>query len=153
VDLAFYRKGIVSTRRGEFSIPPDNTRDSAYDMLLEKAQVAQQHGTIRGILFHQGESDSSNSAWVSQVAEIVLNLRTDLGLGQDVPFVAGELLRTGCCAGFNTRVNLLPASVPNGHVVSSADLVGVDQFHFDLAGQRLLGQRYAEAMLAALSPP
>jgi hypothetical protein len=153
VDIAFYRKGIVSTRRAEFIIPPDNARDGAYDMLVEKAQLAQQRGTIRGILFHQGESDSSNTQWVSQVAEIVEDLRTDLGLGEDVPFIAGELLRSGCCAGFNSRVNQLPASIPNAHVVSSLGLAGVDQYHFDLAGQRVIGGLYADAMLEALSAP
>lgn len=153
VDLAFYRKGVVSTRRGEFSIPPDNTADSAYDMLVEKAQLAQQRGTIRGILFHQGESDGSNPEWVSQLAEIVENLRTDLGLGEDVPFIAGELLYTGCCSGFNLRVRQVPTNIPNGHFVSASGLAGVDQFHFDLPGQRLLGARYAEKMLEALSAP
>jgi hypothetical protein len=156
VDIAFYRKGVVSTRRGEFSIPPDNTDDSAYDMLLEKAQLAQQRGTIRGILFHQGESDGGNSQWVSQVTQIVLDLRTDLGLGEDVPFIAGELLYsqyTGCCQSFNTRVNQLPGSIPNAHVVSAAGLANLDTFHFDLPGQRELGARYAEAMLEALSTP
>lgn len=153
VDLAFYRKGVVSARRAEFSIPPDNTADSAYDMLVEKAQLAQQRGTIRGILFHQGESDGGNSQWVSQVAEIVEDLRMNLGLGEDVPFIAGELPYAGCCAGFNSRVNQLPANVPNAHVVSATGLDVMDQYHFDLAGQRVLGGRYAEAMLEALSAP
>lgn len=153
VDLAFYRKGIISTRRAEFSIPPDNSGESAYDMLVEKAQLAQQRGTIRGILFHQGESDGNNNQWVSQVGEMVEDLRADLGLGEDVPFIAGELLRTGCCGGFNSRINQLPGSVPNAHVASSQGLLGLDQYHFDLPGQRLLGQRYAEAMLEALSTP
>lgn len=156
VDIAFYRKGVVSTRRAEFTIPPDNTDDSAYDMLLEKAQLAQQRGTIRGILFHQGESDGGNAQWVSQVAEIVEDLRTDLGLGEDVPFIAGELLYsqyTGCCQSFNTRVNQLPGSIPNAHVVSAAGLANLDTFHFDLPGQRELGARYAEAMLEALATP
>jgi hypothetical protein len=153
VDIDFFRKGVTSARRAEFSIPPDNTRDGAYDMLLEKAQLAQERGTIRGILFHQGESDSGQSVWLAKVAEIVEDLRTDLGLGEDVPFIAGELLYTGCCSSHNSLVNLLPNGVPNAHVVSASGLAGMDQYHFDLAGQRELGGRYADAMLEALSTP
>ncbi len=153
VDIDFFRKDVTSARRAEFSIPPDNLRDSAYDMLLEKAQLAQERGTIRGILFHQGESDSGQSVWLSKVAEIVEDLRTDLGLGEDVPFVAGELLYTGCCSGHNPLVNQLPSNVPNSHVVSASGLAGVDAYHFDLPGQRELGARYAAAMLEALSTP
>jgi hypothetical protein len=153
VDIDFFRKGVTSARRAEFSIPPDNTRDSAYDMLLEKAQIAQERGTIRGILFHHGETDSGQSVWLSKVAEIVEDLRTDLGLGEDVPFVAGELLYTGCCSAHNSLVNQLPNNVPNSHVVSASGLAGVDSSHFDLPGQRELGARYAEAMLEALATP
>lgn len=155
VDIDFYRKGVVSARRGEFNIPPDNARDSAYDMLLEKAQLAQERGTIRGILFHQGESDSGSGGaeWLGKVTEIVEDLRADLGLGEDVPFIAGELLYSGCCVSHNLRVNQLPSSIPNAHVVSASGLAGLDQFHFDLAGQRELGGRYAAAMLEALATP
>jgi hypothetical protein len=153
VDIDYFRKGVISARRAEFSIPPDNARDSAYDMLLEKAQLAQERGTIRGILFHHGEADSGQSVWLSKVAEIVEDLRADLGLGEDVPFVAGELLYTGCCSDHNSLVNLLPSNVPNSHVVSASGLAGVDASHFDLPGQRELGARYAEAMLEALSAP
>lgn len=150
VDIDFFRKGVVSARRGEFQIPPDNTKSGAYEMVIERATLAQELGTIRGILFHQGESDSGQQVWVTKVAEIVSDLRTDLGLGEDVPFIAGELLYSGCCAGHNARVNELPNVIPNAHVVSASGLAGQDQYHFNLAGQRELGRRYAEAFLASL---
>ena len=150
VDIDFFRKGVVSARRDEFQIPPDNARDGAYDMLIERAQLAQETGTIRGILFHQGESDTGQSAWVGKVAEIVADLRADLGLGEDVPFIAGELLYGGCCASHNPIINQLPDNIPNSRVVSAEGLAGMDEAHFDLEGQRELGRRYAEAMLEAL---
>lgn len=151
VDIDFFRKGIVSARRAEFTIPPDNTRDSAYDMVIERAQLAQQSGRIRGILFHQGESDTGNAAWLNKVEEMVADLRTDLALGEDVPFIAGELLYTGCCSSHNPLINQLPGLVPNTSVVSADGLVGVDEAHFDLAGQRELGRRYAQAFLTAIA--
>lgn len=74
----------------------------------------------------------------------------DLALGP-VPFVAGELLHGGCCAGHNTLVNQLPHGVTGPFVVSAEGLAGMDRAHFDLSGQRELGRRYAEKMLAALA--
>jgi hypothetical protein len=153
VDIDFFRKGVVSSRRAEFKIPPDNARDSAYDMLLEKARLAQQSGKIRGILFHQGESDTGNSAWLGKVAQVVADLRADLGLGEDVPFIAAEVLYSGCCSSHNPLVNQLPSHVPNAHIVSAEGLKGMDSAHFDLAGQRELGRRYAKAFLQVVPNP
>jgi hypothetical protein len=150
VDIDFFRRGVVSARRSEFKIPPDNTYGSAYDMLLARARLAQQSGVIRGMLFHQGESDSGQAAWVDKVAEIVGHLRADLGLGTDVPFIAGELMHSGCCAGHNDIVNLLPRKIPNARVVSAEGLDAEDNYHFNAAAQRELGRRYAKAMLDAL---
>ncbi|HSC86417.1 MAG TPA: sialate O-acetylesterase [Polyangiaceae bacterium] len=150
VDIDFFRKGVVSSRRNEFQIPPNNQATGAYQMVLARAQLAQQTGVIRGILFHQGESDSGSPQWVGKVADMVDDLRTDLNLGTDVPFIAGELYQSGCCGGHNTLVNQLPGAIDNAHVVSSAGLAGMDQYHFNLAGQRTLGQRYAATFLEAI---
>jgi hypothetical protein len=150
VDIDFFRKGVISARRDEFSIPPDNHWDTAYDWVIERALIAQESGgTIDGIIFHQGESDSGQAAWLDKVVEMVTDLRQDLSLGP-VPFVAGELLYGGCCQGHNDLVNQLPTLLDNAHVASAAGLVGVDEFHFDSAGVRTLGARYAEAMIQAL---
>jgi hypothetical protein len=146
VDIDFFRKGVISTRRNEFRIPPDNQREGAYEWVLERARIAQQSGRIRGILFHQGESDTGQSVWVEKVREMVSDLRTDLELG-DVPFLAGEVLYGGCCSSHNPIVNRLPAQIPNGFVISADGLAGMDEAHFDLAGQRTLGARYGERML------
>ncbi len=150
VDIDFFRKSVVSTRRGEFEIPPDNQRDGAYEMLIERARLAQQSGVIRGIIFHQGESDTGQISWLDKVTEIVADLRADLGLGSDVPFIAGELMYSGCCASHNDIINQLPDTIPNAHVVSAEGLAAEDEYHFDAEGQRELGRRYASAMLQAL---
>jgi hypothetical protein len=151
VDVDFFRKGVVSSRRGEFRIPPDNHWMGAYEWVIQRARLAQQSGVIKGILFHQGESDNENPQWVGKVKQIVTDLRVDLGLG-DVPFIAGELLYGGCCARHNTLVNQLPSQIPNAHAISASGLGAMDNYHFDLAGQRELGARYAAKMLSVLSP-
>jgi hypothetical protein len=156
VDIDFFRKGVRSARRNEFRIPPDNQRASAYDMIIERGRLAQQVGVIKGIIFHQGESDSGNpnrDQWVGKLQQIVRDLRTDLNLG-NVPFLAGELLynaRGGCCGdSLNPLVNSLPSMIDNAFAVSANGLGNVDQFHFDLPGQRTFGERYGQIMLDAL---
>jgi hypothetical protein len=153
VDIDFFVKGVVSARRDEFAIPPDDHWDSAYDWVIERAELAQAAGgVIDGIIFHQGESDSGEpnlSLWTDKVKGMVEDLRADLG-GEAFPFVAGELLYSGCCGGMNTIVNQLPDSIPNSYVVSAEGLNGVDAYHFDAPGVRTIGQRYGEAMIGAL---
>lgn len=150
VDIDFFRKGVVSKRRKEFRIPPDDRAEGAYGWVVERGKLAQRSGRIRGILFHQGESDTGDPAWLDKVAGMVRDLRSDLGLGA-APFVAGELLHGGCCASHNALVNRVPHGIPSSFVVSAEGLAGMDRAHFDARGQRELGKRYAEKMLAALS--
>ncbi|WP_437625296.1 sialate O-acetylesterase [Sorangium sp. So ce1151] len=149
VDIDFFRKGVRSSRRGEFRIPPDNHWNGAYEWVIERARLGQEKGTIRGIIFHQGESDSGQAVWLDKVAGMVSDLRADLGLGE-VPFLAGELLYSGCCSGHNTVVSQIPGRISNSFVISASGLAAMDQYHFDLAGQRTLGKRYGDKMVEAL---
>jgi hypothetical protein len=122
-----------------------------YGRLVEVAKLAQKEGVIKGIIFHQGETNTNNTEWKNKVAEVVRNLKTDLQLG-DVPFLAGELLAStgACCASHNVEVNKLPSLIPNAHVISSADLVGADAAHFTSASYREFGKRYAKKMIEVL---
>lgn len=156
VDIDYFRKGVRSARRNEFRIPPDNQRDSAYDMIIERGRLAQQVGVIKGIIFHQGESDSGSpnrDQWVGKLQQILSDIRTDLNIG-NVPFLVGELLYNasgGCCGNsINPLIANLPNQIPNTFAVSAGGLANIDAFHFDLPGQRTLGARYGEIMLDAL---
>lgn len=149
VDIDFFRKNVVSQRRAEFRIPPDNSREGAYAWVLERARLAQQVGVISGILFHHGESDAGQTVWLDKVKEMVTDLRTDLGIGE-VPFLVGELYYKGVCAGHNEIIRRVPELISNSYVISAEGLQGVDQFHFNLEGQRELGRRYGKVMLEAL---
>lgn len=124
-----------------------------YQRLVDMAKIAQRDGVIKGILIHQGESNSSDPEWPEKVKAIYLNLMSDLSLNpKDVPLLAGELKskeENGVCYRFNTDIlpNLKKA-VPNSHIVSSAGVKGQpDQFHFNTAGMRELGRRYGVKML------
>ncbi len=123
--------------------------NGGYAWLLDMARKAQQVGVIKGIIFHQGESDTSDPLWKHQVKEIVTDLRNDLGIG-NVPFLAGELLYAdyqSCCHWHNAEVNKLPGLIPNAYVVSAMGLPGMDIYHFTTASYREFGRRYAQIML------
>ena len=126
-----------------------------YAWIVQRAKLAQQAGgVIEGILFHQGESNNGDPSWPGKVATLITDLKADLELG-DVPFLAGELPYDGDCAGHNTLVDMLPAIVTNGHVVSAdgLDLDPADtmwRLHFGHDALVTFGQRYAATMIEAL---
>jgi hypothetical protein len=127
--------------------------NSAYDMMIARTRLAMESGRVRGILFHQGESDSEQDVWVGKVAEVVADLRADLGLADDVPFLAGELAPTACCSAHNRLVNLLPMQIPSAAVVTAQDLTAHDNYHFDSPSIRTFGARYAQAFLELVPTP
>jgi lysophospholipase L1-like esterase len=51
----------------------------------------------------------------------------------------------------NTIIDNLPQTIPTAHVISSARCtVAADHLHFNAAGYRELGKRYAATMLPLL---
>jgi hypothetical protein len=128
---------------------------SKYSWIINRARLAQQKGgIIEGILFHQGESNNGDTSWPGKVRTLVQDLKNDLNLG-NIPFLAGELLYSGSCAGHNTLVNQLPSVITNCYVVSASGLV-VDpadtqwRLHFGHDSQVEFGKRYAAKMIQAL---
>lgn len=128
---------------------------SKYNWIINRAKLAQQKGgVIDGIIFHQGESNNGDPNWPGKVKTLVEDLRKDLNIG-NVPFIAGELLYSGGCAGHNKLVNKLPSVISNCSVVSGNGLV-MDptdtqwRLHFGHDSQVTLGKRYAEKMIQAL---
>jgi len=155
VPIDFFQKGVTSSRRKEFSIPPDNHWDGAYPWVVSRLQIALQKGQMAGILLHQGEADWTaelQKAWQGKVTGIYADLKKDLGFG-DVPFLIGELRADSkaCCAGNNAYIAQTAKALPQGYVISSANLtVNNDAYHFDGDGLREFGKRYAAAYLQAL---
>ncbi|MCR4835215.1 MAG: sialate O-acetylesterase [Bacteroidaceae bacterium] len=124
-----------------------------YKRLVDMARIAQKDGVIKGILIHQGESNSDDQKWPERVKKIYNDLCADLGLNpKDVPLLAGELKHQeqgGVCWRFNVDIlPNLPKTLPNSYIISAKDCESTgDQFHFSTEGMRTLGYRYAEQML------
>ena len=125
-----------------------------YGRLIEMAKKAQEDGVIKGIIFHQGETDAGDGSWPSKVKGVYDNIIKDLGLGSDIPFLAGEVLRSGSSAGANNNIAKLPQQSKNFYVVSSEGfnqaLNDNQNVHFTSQEYRDFGKRYAEKMIEVL---
>ncbi len=125
-----------------------------YERLIEMAKKAQEDGVIKGIIFHQGETDAGDGQWPSKVKKVYDNIIKDLGLGNDVPFLAGEVLRSGSSRGANNNIAKLPQQSKNFYVISSEGFnqaLGDGQnVHFTSQEYRDFGKRYAEKMIEVL---
>jgi hypothetical protein len=126
-----------------------------YARLVEIAKLAQKDGVIKGVLLHQGESNTNDSLWPSKVKGVYDNLLKDLNLKADsVPLLAGEVVSAdqgGACSSMNAIMAKLPQLIPNSYVISSAGCPQRgDNLHFTAEGYRMLGKRYGLKMLSLL---
>lgn len=135
-----------------FMLEYDN---SPYNRLLECAKKAQKDGVIKGILLHQGETNNGQESWCGKVKKVYDDLLSDLGLEPNsIPLLVGETVRSemgGYCGMHNSVIAKLPNTIPSAKVVSSANLEQKgDGLHFTAHSYRVLGCRYATAMLETM---
>lgn len=120
-----------------------------YDDAIRRAQLAMQQGVLKGIIWHQGESDNDPeraAVYMEKLIRLINRLRTDLQQ-PDLPFVAGEIGYFNESNHINSIINQLPQQVHHTAVVSAKDLTDKgDHLHFDTPSARELGKRYAVAM-------
>lgn len=129
-----------------------------YQRLLESARLAQRDGVIKGILLHQGESNTGDVNWPTKVKAVYERLLADLNLSaDDVPLLAGGVVpadQKGKCASMNAIIADLPKTIPTAHFIASDGCEAVaDDLHFSPDGYRKLGARYAHMMLTLLGAP
>jgi hypothetical protein len=124
-----------------------------YKHLIGLAKLAQKDGVIKGILLHQGETNTGQTEWLSYVKKIYEDMLTDLSLkATSVPLLAGEVLSidSSCCSSMNPIIDRLSDSIPTAHVISSDGCPSQDKAHFNSEGYRRLGSRYAIQMLSLM---
>ena len=132
------------------------THSHPYDESIRRAGKAMQTGTLKGILWHQGESDSKPKladVYEQKLHKLIARLRTELHAEQ-VPFIAGQMgqFKERPWSEEKKKVDRahrnLPQSVKRTAFVNSDGLSHKgDQVHFDARSYRVLGRRYAEAFL------
>ena len=131
-------------------------------------------GILRGILWHQGESDANTSECAALYSENMHNLiegfRSDItGDNADVPFIAGTMSRAGEMNGFGenkTVINSVHVALPDEEhmagIVINDDLIPSNGFacggenfddciHFGAVALREMGQRYYTVLQATVN--
>jgi enterochelin esterase-like enzyme/lysophospholipase L1-like esterase len=125
--------------------------NNPYERLVTLAKKAQKDGVIKGILMHQGETNTGDPKWAGMVKQVYDNLCGDLNLKpEEVNLYAGNIVQAGgkgVCIGCKKQIDELPLTLHTSQVISSDDCTnGPDRLHFDAAGYRELGCRYGEAV-------
>ncbi|HEU5077091.1 MAG TPA: sialate O-acetylesterase [Polyangiaceae bacterium] len=145
----------IYLKEGGTSAPVPPGYANAYEMTVERSRKAQEQGRIRAILMHQGESDDNqmmSDQWLGRVATVIADLRADLNLGEEVPFLAGQI-GPSQWQKHNAYVDQIPDYVPNSAVVSAEGTAIHDIAHFDEASAKIMGERYVEKFLEMVPQP
>ena len=126
-----------------------------YSNFLQKAKAAAQNGTIKGILWHQGESNTgikSHVGYKQKLESFFAKVRNDLH-EPELPIYMGSLgsYLTKYSFPFTNEINndikSLSATGKNMYLVKTSDFTCLkDTIHFDSPSQRLLGKRFAKAV-------
>lgn len=121
-----------------------------FNEAVRRTREAMPYGTLKGIIWHQGESDSDprRRQWYLERLEVMVQHFREAFDQPNLPFVAGEVSEDQAYRiPINQVLSQIPDFIANTAVVSSAGTSTLpDSIHFDAESQILLGKRYAEAM-------
>lgn len=152
---------IIPCGYGGTSLQNDWTFDGKlYTDMIERVEQTLQkfpNSTIKGLLWHQGESDTGNSNYSTLLDDFILQTRKDLGI--NMPFIVGGMVPYWVNQDPNriTQQNIIkntPNRIDNvGYadpeepfiITKNDDLI--DEIHYDAPGQRELAKRYFTAYL------
>ncbi|MDB6121128.1 MAG: hypothetical protein JWQ71_121 [Pedosphaera sp.] len=137
-----------------------------YERAVKRAKFAMKDGTLKGVLWHQGESDSGTQtnadSYGMRLAHMIHDLRTDLGF-TNLPFVAGKIGeflydrkedKSPFARMVNEALGKIPETVPLTACAESHGLTHKgDEVHFNAVSQREFGRRYAVEMLRLQKTP
>lgn len=132
------------------------TKSHPWDDMVKRVELALPAGTLKGILWHQGESDSQAGlaeTYAAKLSDLVKRLR-ELVKAPEVPFIAGQMGVFDEAPWSPEKVLVdkahreLPKEVPHTAFVTAEGLHHKgDKVHFDSAAYRELGKRYAAEFL------
>ena len=137
-----------------------DTDSHPYDDAIERTKLAMRQGTLKAILWHQGESDAHpefSAVYHQKLTELITRFRKDLG-DDRLPVIIGQLgqFPSAPWTDDTRRVNAAHLTVvkelPALAFVSSDGLsCKPDNLHFDAKSQREFGHRYANAYLKLIA--
>jgi carbohydrate esterase-like sialic acid-specific acetylesterase len=140
----------------------EETHSHPYDDAIARARHALERGTLRAILWHQGESDRAPDLapkYGAALTALIERFRRELHAPR-VPFLIGQLGQFPGAGAWDEPTQSVDraqrevaARVPYSAFVPSAGLTSKpDNLHFDARSLRELGKRYAAALAALGSP-
>ena len=120
----------------------------------EKIAIAKQFGVIKGILWHQGESDANEKDiphYKERLSDLFVKFRSAVD-DSSLPVLIGELGSFSKTPEqfklINKAINDYSFQDRNTAVITTADLKHKgDSLHFNSAGQRMMGKRFAESYM------
>ncbi|SOE20180.1 protein of unknown function [Spirosomataceae bacterium TFI 002] len=123
----------------------------------EKVKFAQEYGLIKGIIWHQGESNAnlgSLPTFPSHLLQLFHNFR-DISGNIDLPIVMGEIgafaqpkTKAKNWKALNGELKEIAKKEDNTFLITTKDLMHKgDNVHFDSASQRIIGKRYANEFI------
>lgn len=145
--------GLVVNARGGSSIYEWQKGGKYYKDILVRAKAAQKTGIVKGIIWHQGESDSNKAEnYTSKFVALVESFRKDLGVS-NLPVVVGEIGRwKKSSETINRVISELKNHIKYVDYVKTNELTSIgDDSHFNAESQRILGERYAMKMIELLN--
>ena len=136
------------------------TKSNPWDDSIARAKRAMKDGTLKAILWHQGESDSNPKnakLYEERLTALIARFRQELN-APDLPFIIGQLgkfegeARTAAWNADKIEVDraqqAVAAKVPHVYFVSAEGLGSRgDRLHFSTASQKIFAARYVEAYL------
>jgi len=154
---------LIPVAWGGASINKLHKGSETYADALKKARFAQQSGVIAGVLWHQGESDTTSgraaAEYEGKLHKLIVDIRTDLK-NESLPFVVGNLAefygtgKTHSAPDRVARINKvrkilrdLPNKIPHTGFAESSGCTSPDlhMVHFDRKSYIILGNNYAAA--------
>ncbi|RYF71974.1 MAG: sialate O-acetylesterase [Cytophagaceae bacterium] len=134
----------------------EQTKNYPYDEAIKRVKLAQESGTLHGILWHQGESDSKPelaATYEQKITQLIGRFRQVFN-SPAVPVVVGTLgdfyvEKNPAGTQVNAILRNVPTRITRVACVDASGLTdGGDATHFNAASARELGRRYATAMQA-----
>lgn len=126
------------------------TNTHPYDDAIKRLEAAKKYGTIKGVIWLQGESDSNPEKaknYMAKLISLIGRIRTVAG-NDSLPFIAGEIGQfKKQFYDFNKMLTCLRTECANTELVSSDGLTDKgDNTHFDAVSADEYGKRFAVKM-------
>ncbi len=148
--------GLVASAWGATPIKRWSKGADLYEKAVMRARAAQTHGTLKGILWQQGESDSYTEplarSYKGKLVRMIRDFREDLA-SRDVPFVMGEIcqFRHPDFKYYQIINDILVTIAKDTPRVGFVGVEGLDHIgdhaHIDAPSQARMGKAFAAEMI------